>query len=50
MRLVKVYQGAKFTIWAIDRSEDPTAPDCPDMEFLEHLEPKAKKSLVNVMY
>lgn len=44
MRLVKFGNGAKFSMWVIDFSDDPAVSDCPVKEFLDELAADAKRS------
>lgn len=42
-------QGAAFSIWVIDLSDDPDVEDCPVLDFLEDLKAHAPKSYASMV-
>src|SRR5687768_14562673 len=47
MKLYKILEGPRATIWAIDLS-DTAGTNCPANDFLLSLPPASKKSMLNV--
>jgi len=49
MRLIPIMKGAKFSILAIDRSDDASVKDCPAEEFITQMNESSRKSLTAIL-
>jgi len=49
MRLIPIMEGAKFSILAIDRSDNVSIRDCPAEEFIMQMSDSSKKSLTAIL-
>ena len=49
MHLTTIRAGQKFTVFAVDLSDDPTIEECPAKGFLDGLEPDAHRSFTAVL-
>jgi len=49
MRLIPIMEGTKFSILAIDKSDDASVKDCPAEEFIMQMSDSSKKSLTAIL-
>ena len=49
MKLVPIMKGAKFSILAIDTSDDAAIKACPVEEFITQMSESSKKSLTAIL-
>ena len=49
MRLIPIMEGAKFSISAIDTSDDPSIKACPAEEFIIQMNESSRKSLTAIL-
>ncbi len=49
MRLIPIIKGAKFSISAIDKSDDASVKDCPAEEFITQMNESSRKSLTAIL-